>query len=154
MDILPCTKADFDQILNDISDFWGSDRTLGVHHPMYIYEFGNTAFVVKDNERVVAYLFGFFSQTELTGYIHLIGVRQRYQGNGLGKMLYHHFETIARQRGCSKLKAITSAGNQASISFHKKIGMKLQGEKNVDGVEVVKDYSGPGQDRVVFENAI
>jgi GNAT superfamily N-acetyltransferase len=150
MEILFCTKADFDQIITDIVDFWGSERTLGVHHAMFIYEFGNTAFVMKDGERVVAYLFGFFSQTEPTGYIHLIGVRKNYQGKGLGKLLYDNFEAIARRHGCTKLKAMTTPGNQASISFHKKIGMKLLGAKNADGIEVVKDYSAPGQDRVVF----
>jgi GNAT superfamily N-acetyltransferase len=154
MEILFCTKEDFDQIITDIVDFWGSERTLGVHHPMFIYEFGNTAFVMKDGERVVAYLFGFFSQTAPTGYIHLIGVRKDYQGKGLGKLLYDHFEAIARRHGCNKLKAMTTPGNHASISFHKKIGMKLLGEKNVDGIEVVKDYSAPGQDRVVFEKDI
>lgn len=154
MEILNCTKSDFNQILGDIVDFWGSDRTFGLHHPMFIYEFGNTAFVIKDNEKVIAYLFGFFSQTQQTGYIHLIGVRKSYQGNGLGKLLYDNFETVAKRHGCNKLKAITSLNNQASISFHKKCGMKLLGEKNRDGIEVVEDYSGPGLDRVVFEKDI
>jgi GNAT superfamily N-acetyltransferase len=154
MEILFCTKTDFDQILTDIVDFWGSDRTLGIHHPMFIYEFGNTAFVIKDNERVIAYLFGFFSQTEQAGYVHLIGVRKSYQGKGLGKLLYDNFEAISKRHGCTKVKAMTTAGNKASILFHKKIGMKLLGEKNVDGIEVVKDYSGPSQHRVVFEKDI
>jgi GNAT superfamily N-acetyltransferase len=154
MEILHCTKTDFDEILNDIVDFWGSDRTLGIHHPMFINEFANTAFVIKDDEKVAAYLFGFFSQAEPTGYVHLIGVRQRYQGRGFGKLLYDNFEAIARRHGCRKLKAMTTAGNQASILFHKRIGMKLLGEKNTEGIEVVKNYSGPGQDRVVFEKDI
>jgi|SRR5687768_649765 ribosomal protein S18 acetylase RimI-like enzyme len=154
MDIAACTKTDFDQILTDIVDFWGSDRTLGIHHPMCIYEFGNTAFVIKDNEKVIAYLFGFFSQTEKAGYVHLIGVRKSYRGRGLGKLLYDNFEATSKRHGCRKLKAMTTVGNQASILFHKKLGMKLLGEKNVDGIEVVKDYSAPGQDRVVFEKNI
>jgi hypothetical protein len=69
-------------------------------------------------------------------------------------MLYEHFEAIARKRGCTKLKAITTPGNLASIAFHKRIGMKLLGEENTEGVEVVKDYSAPGQHRVVFEKQI
>ena len=32
--------------------------------------------------------------------------------------------------------------------------MKLLGEKNEEGIEVVKGYSAPGQDRVVFEKDI
>ena len=154
MEIQYCTKSDFDQILSDIVDFWGSDHVLGVHHPMFIYEFGNTAFVVKSGDKVMAYLFGFFSQTEKIGYIHLIGVRQSFRGKGLGKQLYDNFTAIAKRQGCSKLKAITTPGNNTSIAFHKKIGMRLTGEKNMEGIEVIKNYYGPGQDRVVFEKEI
>ena len=48
MVITRCSKADFDQILHDIVDFWGSDRTLHLHHPTCLYEFGNTAYVSKE----------------------------------------------------------------------------------------------------------
>src|SRR5688572_11474675 len=82
-----CSYSDFLQILTDIEDFWGSNRTLSYHHPMFINEFGNTAFVIKVNEKVIAYLFGFVSQTEQTGYVHLVGVRQNHQKKGLGKIL-------------------------------------------------------------------
>jgi len=43
MTITNCTLDDFAQIFTDIADFWGHDRTLYLHHPMYIREFGNTA---------------------------------------------------------------------------------------------------------------
>lgn len=104
--------------------------------------------------KVVAYLFGFLSQTSKTGYIHLIGVRQSFQNRGLGTLLYDHFAKYAKRRGCNKLKAITTPTNNLSISFHKKIGMTLLGEKGNGDIEVVKDYSGPRQDRVVFEKLI
>src|SRR5687768_10996010 len=105
MDIAACTKTDFDQILTDIVDFWGSDRTLGIHHPMCIYEFGNTAFVIKDNEKVIAYLFGFFSQTEKAGYVHLSGVRKSYRGRGLGKLLYDNFEATSKRARMSQIES-------------------------------------------------
>ena len=154
MKIDNCTQSDFHEILTDISDFWGSDRTLSVHHPIFIHEFGDTAFVIKDNGKVIAYLFGFLSQTQKTGYVHLIGVRQNFQNKGLGTLLYEHFANHVKNKGYNKLKAITTATNQLSISFHKKIGMKLLGKKNENGIEVVKDYAAPGQDRVVFEKDI
>jgi hypothetical protein len=60
-----------------------------------------------------------------------------------------------RARGCTKLKAVTDPSNANSIAFHAvKIGMEMQGVPNRDGVRVVKDYAGPGEDRVVFEKAI
>jgi len=49
---------EYDEIVKDIVDFWGSDRTLHSHHPYLIYEFGDTAFVIKEQGQVIAYLFG------------------------------------------------------------------------------------------------
>lgn len=56
MEIDRCTKEDFDQILTEIALFWGSDRTLALHHPLFLYEWGETAFVIRDGGRVAAYL--------------------------------------------------------------------------------------------------
>lgn len=151
MEISLCTKADFDQIRTSIAAFWGSDRTLYLHHPMLIREFGNTAYVIKDAGTVVAYLFGFYSQTESAAYVHLIGVREGYKRQGLGQKLYGHFEAAARSKGVQLLKAITTADNQASIRFHTgTIGMEMTGEPAAGGIKLVKDYSGPGMDRVVM----
>ena len=155
MKIENCTINDFDQITKDISDFWGSDRTLYLHHPYLVYEFGNTAFVIKDNGVVIAYLFGFFSQTESVGYVHLIGVREKYQKQGLGTLLYDKFIMVAKSHGVKKIKAITTPTNTKSINFHqKKIGMTLLGLPNQDGINVIRDYSGVNNDRVVFERLI
>jgi predicted GNAT superfamily acetyltransferase len=152
MDIILCTLEDFDQITADIVDFWGSDRTLYLHNPFLIHEFGNTAYVVKQNGLVLAYLFGFFSQTGNVAYVHLLGVREAFQRQGLGLSLYQNFMDFAQSKGVAKVKAITSPTNQKSISFHKKkIGMTLLGSPNEDGINVVKNYSGKDKDRVVFE---
>lgn len=155
MKIENCTINDFDQISKDISDFWGSDRTLYLHHPYLVYEFGNTAFVIKDDGIVIAYLFGFLSQTESVGYVHLIGVREKYQKQGLGTLLYDKFIQVVKSQGIQKIKAITTPTNNKSINFHqKRIGMTLLGIPNPDGVKVIKDYSGKNKDRVVFEKLI
>lgn len=149
-----CSHSDFLQILTDIKEFWGSDRTLSYHHPMFINEFGNTAFVIKSADTVIAYLFGFISQTSQTGYVHLVGVRQTHQKRGLGKKLYAHFIEYLKKRGIQNLKAITTPTNDTSINFHLRVGMEMKGVKNENGVKVIKDYSGMEQDRVVFEMKI
>ncbi len=155
MKIEKCTIKDFSEIISNISDFWGSDRTLHLHQPFLIYEFGDTAFVIKDNGNVIAYLFGFFSQTQDLAYVHLIGVREKYQKQGLGKMLYENFIEIAKSRHIHKIKAITKPINIKSINFHKnKMGMNLLGEPNENGINVIKNYSGTNEDRVVFEKNI
>ncbi|WP_205514518.1 GNAT family N-acetyltransferase [Longitalea arenae] len=152
--ILNCNHSDFLQILADIEDFWGSNRTLSYHHPMFFNEFGNTAFVIKNDEKVIAYLFGFLSQTEHTGYVHLVGVRQTHQNKGLGKTLYNHFIAYLKSIGIYNLKAITTPTNEKSIHFHLAMGMQMTGIENEYGIKVIKDYSGLGQHRVVFKKKL
>jgi ribosomal protein S18 acetylase RimI-like enzyme len=154
-EITHCSLADFSQITSEIKAFWGSDRTLAIHHPSLIHEFGNTAFVIKKEDQVIAYLFGYYSQTESTAYIHLISAREGYQKMGLGQILYSHFMALAKANNLTKIKAITRPFNTKSINFHThKIGMKMLGEPNAEGINVIKNYAGYGEDRVVFEKLI
>jgi L-amino acid N-acyltransferase YncA len=126
-----------------------------LHQPFLIHEFGNTAFVIHENGKVIAYLFGFFSQKEKTAYIHLLGVRENCQRKGFGLALYQHYISYAKELGMERIKAITTPANIKSINFHtRKIGMAMIGEPNENGINVVKNYSGPGNDRVVFERII
>jgi GNAT superfamily N-acetyltransferase len=140
--------------LTDFKYFWDHDRTVALHHPILLYEFGNSAFVAREDDKVLAYIFGFLSQTGAVGYVQLLAVREGYRKQGLGRKLYDHFTQYAREHGCTRLKAITSPVNTLSIAFHRGIGMRLAGEAGADGVPVVKDYAGPGKDRVVFEKEI
>jgi GNAT superfamily N-acetyltransferase len=145
-----CTVDDYNQILADFAQFWDNDRTRRLHNPTLIHEFGSTAFVIKDNQTVAAYLFGFYAQTGPVGYVHLLGVRRAYRRQGLASRLYAHFIQVAKANGCTQVKAITSPTNSRSIGFHTAIGMVLQGTPNANGIPVVKDYAGIGEDRVVF----
>ncbi len=154
MEITQCTKADFDQIVAENEDFWGHDRVKNLHNPVYLYEFGNTAYVIREGEKVVGYLFGLFSQTEPVAYVKFIGVRQSHQKRGIGRKLYEHFTKFAKTKGYTELKAITSPANLGSVAFHRSIGMELLGEPDEEGIPVVKDYGGLGIDRVVFRKKI
>lgn len=155
MEITNCDSAGLAAIRAEITAFWGSDRTLYLHHPMLVYEFGNTAFVIRHEGKIAAYLFGFFSQVENVAYVHLVAVRENYKRQGLGKKLYDHFIAVAVAHDVKRLKAITSTDNLRSVAFHtQQIGMQMQGELTESGIRIVKDYSGPGQDRVVFEKEI
>jgi len=140
------TDADFHQIVRDIVDFWGSDRTLRLHHTMYVHELADTSYVIKDGDRVIAYLFGLIAETKKVAYASLIGVRHSHRRQGLGERLYELFQEYARARGCTRLTAVTDPSNANSIAFHTgRIGMRCS---------IVKDYGGPGEDRAVFEKAI
>jgi thiamine-phosphate pyrophosphorylase len=145
-----CTMQDFNQILAALPEFWDGRDTRHLHHPFLIHEFGDTAFVIREEGRVVAYLFGFFSQTHPVGFVHAIAVRASARRRGLAQRLYGHFIKCARRRGCTHVKATTNPANAGSIAFHRSLGMQLLGEANADGVPVIRDYAGRDAARVVF----
>ena len=150
MSIVRCTPSDFQHIVAHLAEFWGSDRTASLHHPLFVHEFGDSAFVLHAGPVIAAYLFGVYAQTSATAYVHLVAVRAPYRRQGYARQLYLHFMTAARAHGCQRLKAITTPGNRTSIAFHRSLGMELQGQPNGDGIPVVRDYAGLGEDRVVM----
>jgi GNAT superfamily N-acetyltransferase/predicted enzyme related to lactoylglutathione lyase len=152
-DCVRCSKRDYDQIVSELPAFWGDDRMRALHHPMFLNEFGDGAHVIREGEQVVAYLFGFVAPGPLA-YIHLVGVRGSHRHRGLARRLYDHFTAQAVARGCRQLRAITSPQNAGSIRFHRSLGFEPVGEPGAGGVPVVKDYGGPGVDRVVLEKRL
>ena len=154
MEISICTPQDYTEILQALPEFWDGRDTRHLHHPFLIHEFGDTAFVIRDGSRVVAYLFGFLSQTRPIGYVHAIAVRPSARRFHLARHLFEHFVQSARRHGCTHVKAITTPSNAGSIAFHQRLGMQLLGEPNPDGIPVVADYAGPGAARVVFWKSI
>ena len=153
-EISMCTQQDYNQILDELQEFWGARDTRHLHHPFLVHEFGNSAFVIRNGGVVVAYLFGFLSQTEPVGYVHTVAVRTSARRQGLAGELFGHFVEFARRHGCRHVKAITTPANLGSIAFHKSLGMGLLGDANIDGIPAVPDYAGPGAARVVFWKSI
>ena len=56
-----CTIANFYQILTDITNYLGSARRQNSHNPVFIYEFGDSVYVIKGDSGVMAYLSGFIA---------------------------------------------------------------------------------------------
>jgi L-amino acid N-acyltransferase YncA len=136
------TKADFDEIVDHLETFWGESDLSALHHPMFVEEFGDGALVIHDGRgAVAAYLFGLILPHQRLAYVHLVAVRHDQRGRGLARLLYARFRRLAQERGCRRLKAITTPANAASIALHRALGMQA--------VEV-PDYAGPGRARVVF----
>jgi ribosomal protein S18 acetylase RimI-like enzyme len=153
-EVLRCTQQDYNQILSELQDFWDGRETSAFHHPMFIHEFGNSAFVIRNAGKVVAYLFGFISQVGSVGYVHLIAVRASARRQRLGEKLFNHFIEFARRQGCTQIKAITTPSNTNSIAFHKSLGMQVLGQPNEAGIPIIPDYAGLDQPRVIFWKAI
>jgi len=151
--ILNCSQQDYNQILDELHEFWGARDVRQLHHPFLIHEFGNSAFVIRRGTQVVAYLFGFISQTEPVGYVHTVAVRTSARRQHLAHKLFGHFVEFARRHGCRHVKAITTPANLDSIAFHKSLGMQLLGAP-IDALPMIADYAGRGAPRVVFWKSI
>lgn len=136
----PLTKADYDQIVRVIDRWWGGP-TSALAHPMFFYELGRLARVVEDDGLLVGFLFGFICPDSAVGYVHLVGIHPEYRRRGVARMLYTAFADDCARDGCRSLKAITTNGNEGSVSFHQALGW------NVADIE---DYAGPGRMRIVF----
>jgi ribosomal protein S18 acetylase RimI-like enzyme len=138
--------GDLGEILRDYERFWG-EHTLPryLHHPMFVYEFGDTAFVARRADgQIAGYLLGFVAPTG-DGYIHFVAVRDDARGCGLARQLYEVFAAAAAERGATALKAITGPNNEGSIEFHRKLGFEMT---HVD------DYGGTGRARLIMRRPL
>ena len=135
------TKRDFDEIVQVIDRWWGGPISTFAH-PIFFYELGDNALIVEHEGRLVGFMLGFVSFKEpKTGYVHLVGIHPDFRRQGVGRVLYQTFTDRCRAAGCLRMKAITTTGNEGSLSFHRALGWKT---------EEIDDYAGPDRKRVVF----
>ena len=150
MDARRITKGDFDRIVEVIDHWWGGP--IGTFaHPIFFYELGNEALVVENGSEMIGFLLGFLvaatggpatAEARVhTGYVHLVGIHPDYRRRGVGRLLYDRFTEDCRAARCTRMKAITTPGNEGSIRFHLALGW---------AVDEIEDYAGPGRRRVVF----
>lgn len=117
--------------------------------------FNNTSLIVKTkDDTIVGFILGFISQINpQDAYIHLLCVIPSYRKNGLARALLREFLDIVTRKGCSRVYLITGPKNNVAIAFYKSMGFKpaVKGDKiEINGIDAVKDYNGPGDHKVVF----
>lgn len=154
IEIARCTRDDFQQIVENLNNFWGSDRSASAHHPLFIEEFPETALVIRDGQCVCAYLFGFFSHSLDRFYIHLVAVRDSHRSRGLAAALYEHVEVLCLQRSVYEMKAITPPFNTLSHDFHKALGFELSGSADDNGVPYEPNYGGSGRNMTIMRKQL
>lgn len=141
----PMREGDFHEIVRVIDRWWGGPTTA-LAHPIFYYELGSAARVVEHEGKMIGFLLGFVTcGEEPVGYVHLIGIHPNQRRQGVGRRMYESFEDMCRSSGCRGLKAITTLGNEGSVRFHEALGWESR---------LVRDYAGPGRDRIVFTKAL
>lgn len=153
-------ESDHARVQVALGDWWGGmggeagalQRRLLVPR-LFFQHFTDTSYIAEDADGSLrAFLVGFLSQTDpRTAYIHFVGVRPGAQRGGLGSTLYEAFFDLARERGRTRVRCITSPTNHNSVAYHTRMGFRIEpGDRVEDGVQVTTDYDGPGLDRVSF----
>ena len=136
MEISTCTLQDHNQILEALPEFWDGRDTRQLHQTFLIHEFGNSAFVIRGASVVVAYLFGFISQTQPVGCVHAIAVRACARRRHLAQHLFDHFAVRPPPW------LYPCQGDNNAVEF------------GLDGKPIIADYTGRSASRVVFWKAI
>lgn len=141
MQIRGITKEDFDEIVSVWDHWWGGPSAIKPQE-MFFYEFGAHALIAEESGTMAGFLLGFVTaRTPRVGYVHLVGIHPQFRRRAVGRALYEEFARRAESEGASLLKAITTAGNEGSVEFHRAMGFS---------VEEASDYAGPGRTRLVF----
>lgn len=145
-------SPDFYKISAVLNDWWGGRDMRGLLPKLFFDHFGDTSFVAEEKGSMVAFLIGFLSQSNSEeAYIHFVGVHPEHRKKGLARELYIRFFDEAKVRDRSVVRCITSPVNQDSIRFHERMGFEIiKGDDEEGGVQLHKNYGGPGKDRVLF----
>ena len=110
---------------------------------LFFVHFRETSFVAEQGGELVGFLCGFLSQTyPEEAYCHFVGVHPAQRGTGLARELYERLFAVARARGRTLVRCVTSPVNEGSLAFHARLGFEV--EKEVD------DYDGAGEPRVLL----
>ena len=145
-------SSDYPHIISVINDWWGGRSMADMLPKLFFIHFRQTSFVAEYRENIVGFLVGFVSQTlSDEAYIHFVGVHPDFRMKGLGGELYERFFDSTKKLGCNVVRCVTSPVNKGSISFHLRMGFSIEeGTKNIGNIQVVENYDGKGEDRVLF----
>jgi pimeloyl-ACP methyl ester carboxylesterase/ribosomal protein S18 acetylase RimI-like enzyme len=140
----PPTEDDHARVLNVMAEWWGGRDLSQLLPRLFFQHFSDTGFIVEKDGALVAFLIGFVSQSDpRAAYLHFVGVHPAHRRAGLGRALYERFFELARARGAREVRCITAPANTGSIAFHTRLGFVAS--------EPIRDYDGPGDDRVTFK---
>lgn len=154
--IRQATPADYQRVIEVVDRWWGGRHMADMLPKLFFVHFCSSSFVAESAGELRGFLVGFVSQTfPDEAYIHFVGVHPDHRSRKLGRALYEQFFASVMQLGAHTVRCVTSPINKGSIAFHLRMGFHmLPGDRVIDGVQVVEDYDGKGEDRVLFASSL
>ncbi|MHA3019640.1 GNAT family N-acetyltransferase [Mycobacterium sp. BMJ-28] len=148
------TERDYPDVVAALDRWWDypgakarSSQRAALVPRFFFQHFTDTSLIVRDEDRLVAFLIGFLSQSRPDeAYIHFIGVDPHHRGRGLGTDLYERFFAVIREHRRRTVQAITSVSNTGSQAYHRRMGFTVS--------DPITNYDGRGSVHVAFSRKI
>lgn len=87
-------------------------------------------FVASINNRIIGFILAYETQPFLGSiYIRYIGINPKYQGQGIGSLLYKRLISKAKKNNIKKITALINLDNPKSMKLHEKAGFTLKDRK-------------------------
>lgn len=85
-------------------------------------------------------------------YVQDVMVHPGHRRQGVTTALLDSVVAQARTWGCTRLWLTSEPGNHAADASWRALGWaNVPGDQEVDGVQAISDFKGPGKDRAVYE---
>jgi GNAT superfamily N-acetyltransferase len=124
------------------SDYWA-----------YATLFSSTCAVAYIDRDLAGAVMAFRSQDDPSQvYVQDVMVHPDHRRQGVTAALLDSIVAQARTWGCARLWLTSEPDNRAADAAWRSLGWtNVPGDHEVDGVEVISDFKGPGKDRAVYE---
>ncbi len=144
---------DHARIVAVIDTWWGGRRLSALVPRLFLEHFAGTSYVAEtDDGELAAFLVGFRSQDRPDeAYVHFLGVHPDQRGRGLGRALHDRFAGRVALDGVRRIRCVTSVVNTGSVTFHTRIGFRVEGTDEPVAADGVDD--GVGHVRLVRDLA-
>jgi len=129
-------------------------------YKIMLRHFNNSCFVVEEEKKIVGFVLGFVSQTDMkTYFLWQVGISPDKQGKGLGGKLLDFLEKKVKGLGCKRIELTIDPQNLHSQKLFEKKDYQNISRKEADVVMVkgkaaVKDYYKPGRHFMLYEKYI
>lgn len=151
VEITPLKDDTYDYIIENVNEWFGGRDMVDLLPRLFFKHFANTSFSATINGELVGFLVAFLSPADRQkGYIHFVGVNPDYRKRGIGKLLYQTFFDLCVTHSVKTVNCVTSPINTTSIAYHHSLGFRASDYHRDGSVAVIKNYDGPGNDRILF----
>lgn len=124
------------------SDYW-----------LYARLFSSTCPVAIDDGALTGAVIAFRSQDDPADvYVQDVLTHPDFRRRGVARLLLDSVRARAADWGCRRLYLTSEPGNRAAHQAWRALGFSnVRGDRDVEGVQLITNFKGPGRDRAVYE---